>query len=149
MRETNQPLPALGDIPRPEYPRPIMTRPNWLNLNGLWQFKADPDQVGQAQAWLKNCHPLASSTFPLPPGTKASGAECPEDCQSVWYERTLPELAWSSEETLLHIGASDHATTIGLMANTLPIIAAATHRSRSISKPFFKTAKQPHCCAGQ
>ena len=23
---------------RPEYPRPIMERPRWMNLNGLWQY---------------------------------------------------------------------------------------------------------------
>ena len=22
----------------PEYPRPIMERPNWVNLNGLWNY---------------------------------------------------------------------------------------------------------------
>ena len=140
MRETNQPLPALGDIPRPEYPRPIMTRPNWLNLNGLWQFKADPDQVGQAQAWPQKLPAPSVINVPFAPGTKASGAECPEDCQSVWYERALPELAWSSEETLLHIGASDHATTIWINGQHV-----ADHRGGYAPitvniQPFFKTA---------
>ena len=26
--------------PWPEYPRPQMQRPDWLNLNGMWQFEA-------------------------------------------------------------------------------------------------------------
>ena len=30
----------------PEYPRPIMERPNWVNLNGLWNYAITP--VGQA-----------------------------------------------------------------------------------------------------
>ena len=29
-------------IPRPEHPRPDRFRPEWLNLNGIWQFKLDP-----------------------------------------------------------------------------------------------------------
>ena len=30
----------------PEYPRPIMERPNWVNLNGLWNYAIT--SVGQA-----------------------------------------------------------------------------------------------------
>ena len=26
--------------PWPEYPRPQMQRPDWLNLNGVWEFEA-------------------------------------------------------------------------------------------------------------
>ena len=102
----------LGDMPRPEHPRPILTRPEWLNLNGAWSFKADPDQIGQAQGWSTALPAPDVIMVPFAPGTQASGAPCPDGCLSVWYERIIPESPWRSEETLLHIGAADHTTTI-------------------------------------
>lgn len=40
-------------IPRPEYPRPEFDRSHhwWLNLNGLWRFALDPQDVGAAEGW--------------------------------------------------------------------------------------------------
>ncbi len=43
--------------PRPEYPRPERQRGtiegfDWLNLNGPWQFRFDPDRRGVAEAWF-------------------------------------------------------------------------------------------------
>src|SRR5256886_2127866 len=42
--------------PRPEYPRPDRQRGtlegvDWLNLNGPWQFRFDPDYRGEEQGW--------------------------------------------------------------------------------------------------
>lgn len=102
----------LADTPRPEYPRPILIRPDWLNLNGFWSFQADPDQVGQLQGWSHALPAPDAIIVPFAPGTEASGAACPDACQSVWYERVLPELPWRSAQTLLHIGAADHTTTV-------------------------------------
>ena len=45
-----------GIYPRPEYPRPDFQRGtiegrDWLNLNGPWQFRFDPDRRGMAEGW--------------------------------------------------------------------------------------------------
>lgn len=43
-------------LPRPEYPRPERQRAfvagvDWLNLNGPWEFRFDPERTGQANGW--------------------------------------------------------------------------------------------------
>lgn len=44
-------------IPRPEYPRPDRQRGliegvDWLNLNGPWQFRFDPNRRGEDECWF-------------------------------------------------------------------------------------------------
>ncbi|MFL6516099.1 MAG: glycoside hydrolase family 2 protein [Chthoniobacterales bacterium] len=44
-------------LPRPEYPRPDRQRGfvqgvDWLNLNGPWEFRFDPDRLGIDQRWF-------------------------------------------------------------------------------------------------
>jgi hypothetical protein len=46
-----------SSIPRPEYPRPDRQRGrvegvDWLNLNGPWQFRFDPQQRGERDSWF-------------------------------------------------------------------------------------------------
>jgi beta-galactosidase/beta-glucuronidase len=33
----------VGTSPWPEYPRPLLQRPQWKNLNGIWQWRAASD----------------------------------------------------------------------------------------------------------
>jgi hypothetical protein len=44
-------------LPRPEYPRPDQQRGfvqgvDWLNLNGAWEFRFDPDRTGMTKKWF-------------------------------------------------------------------------------------------------
>jgi hypothetical protein len=36
---------------RPEYPRPQLCRPDWINLNGPWDFEFDDLDVGLRDQW--------------------------------------------------------------------------------------------------
>src|SRR5579871_6725400 len=45
------PLVAHAAVPRPEHPRPDAVRPHWLNLNGPWEFRFDPDNQGLDAHW--------------------------------------------------------------------------------------------------
>src|SRR5438477_1090407 len=50
-------MPTQFLYPRPEYPRPDRQRGtiegyDWLNLNGPWQFRFDPDRHGIEEEWF-------------------------------------------------------------------------------------------------
>jgi hypothetical protein len=45
-------------LPRPEYPRPERQRGfvhgiDWLNLNGAWEFRFDPERKGVVEEWFR------------------------------------------------------------------------------------------------
>ena len=40
---------------RQEYPRPQMVRPDWINLNGTWEFEIDRSDSGiHRELWKKD-----------------------------------------------------------------------------------------------
>ena len=94
----------------PEYPRPIMERTEWANLNGLWEYAILP--LGQ----------LEPSTFdgqilvPFAVESSLSGVqkELGKD-KELWYKRhiTIPS-SWKNKNILLHFGAVDWKTEIFL-----------------------------------
>ncbi|WP_329126463.1 PA14 domain-containing protein [Streptomyces sp. NBC_01465] len=67
----------------PEYPRPQLTRDNWQNLNGSWQFAAatagEQPPVGKQLA--------EKILVPYPVESQLSGIERHED--RMWYRRTF------------------------------------------------------------
>ena len=87
----------------PEYPRPIMERADWQNLNGLWDYAILP--VGKQ----------APSSFdgkilvPFAVESSLSGVQkrLGKD-NELWYQRdfTVPA-KWKNDKVLLHFGAVD------------------------------------------
>ncbi|MET7903321.1 PA14 domain-containing protein [Streptomyces sp. NPDC005355] len=72
-----------ADNAHPEYPRPQLTRDQWRNLNGTWQFAAAED--GQSPPFGQR---LAERILvPYPVESKLSGLERHED--RMWYRRTF------------------------------------------------------------
>lgn len=87
----------------PEYPRPIMERNDWKNLNGLWKYaitkKGDPTPAAYQGHIL----------VPFAVESSLSGVgKMINEKEELWYQRTfdIPS-AWRGKQILLHFGAVD------------------------------------------
>lgn len=92
----------------PEYPRPMMVRPVWKNLNGLWNYsitKKDEQQPKASQGEILVPFCIESSLSGV---QKTVGAD-----KALWYERrfTVPK-DWKGQRVLLHFGAVDWMTEV-------------------------------------
>ena len=99
-------------IPRPEYPRPQFVRPDWLCLNGEWEFESDNGDSGYARN-LVSSHLADRIAVPFCPESPLSGVENTDFMLAVWYRRTVqvPE-EWRGRHVLLHFGAVDYDATV-------------------------------------
>lgn len=87
----------------PEYPRPIMERKEWKNLNGLWEYAIRPTGIQQpADMDGQILVPFAVESS-LSGVMKTLGKE-----NELWYSRefTVPS-SWKGKNILLHFGAVD------------------------------------------
>lgn len=86
----------------PEYPRPQMVRPEWRNLNGLWNYAIRPmgRQIGAYDGQILVPFAVESSLSGV---GKSLGDE-----NELWYNRTFTVPAkWNGGRVLLHFGAVD------------------------------------------
>ena len=93
----------------PEYPRPMMVRPDWVNLNGLWEF--EPVAAGEA---LPAGRPLKEQILvPFPWESALSGIRRQLPGKKAWYKRVFEvPAAWKDQTVLLHFGAVDYEATV-------------------------------------
>ena len=88
--------------PLPEYPRPLMQRNEWMNLNGLWDYAVVPVGAAPTPKQGKILVP-----FCIESSLSGVGRTVGKD-STLWYQRTftLPK-AWKGQRVLLHFGAVD------------------------------------------
>ncbi|MDR2621890.1 MAG: beta-galactosidase [Dysgonamonadaceae bacterium] len=87
----------------PEYPRPVLERKDWQNLNGLWDYAILP--AGQAEPGAYDGKILV----PFAVESSLSGVQKEVGANNeLWYKRTFTvPSAWKNKNLILHFGAVD------------------------------------------
>ncbi len=97
------------DVPRSEYPRPQMVRPDWINLNGVWQFEMDPGASGRDRGLPEADRLQGEIIVPFCPESRLSGIGHTDFIPAVWYRREFRVPAgWAGKRVLAHFGAVDY-----------------------------------------
>ena len=92
----------------PEYPRPLMVRPEWKNLNGLWNYSTTPKDGKQPEAFA------GQILVPFCIESSLSGVQQEVGpSNALWYQRSfsIPK-SWKGQRVLLHFGAVDWMTDV-------------------------------------
>lgn len=88
--------------PLPEYPRPQMTRSQWINLNGLWDYAVLPKGYSAPKKFD------GKILVPYAIESELSGVEKPLlPSQRLWYRRIFTTSPVVKNKVLLHFGAVD------------------------------------------
>ncbi|EOD67729.1 glycoside hydrolase family 2 protein [Amycolatopsis vancoresmycina] len=91
----------------PEYPRPQLTRPRWLNLNGVWEYAGWPSSPGEPRP----SGYAERILVPFPPESALSGIARRDEV--LWYRRLVEIPAdWRGSRVLLHFGAVDQTAKV-------------------------------------
>lgn len=99
----------------PAYPRPQLSRPLWLSLDGPWEFAFDDADAGLAERWYDGRTLPLKIQVPFPYQSAASSIKTRAIHEVVWYARDFTVPAdWQYEHLLLHFGAVDYSTEVWL-----------------------------------
>ncbi len=92
----------------PEYPRPLMERKEWKNLNGMWQYAIAKKGGDEPQKFEGNI------LVPFAIESSLSGVQKNVgENNELWYKRTFNcPSQWKGKDVLLHFGAVDWKTDV-------------------------------------
>lgn len=104
---------VTADAAHPQYPRPQMTRPRWVNLNGVWQFAAA--SAGDAPPVGRDLDERILVPFPV---ESALSGIMRHEPQMFYRRRFVVPRDWQigtgggSHRLLLRLDAVDYAATV-------------------------------------
>ncbi|MBN2210856.1 MAG: chitobiase/beta-hexosaminidase C-terminal domain-containing protein, partial [Sedimentisphaerales bacterium] len=91
----------------PEYPRPMMIRNNWMNINGLWDYAVTAKDAVKPGTWD------GEILVPYPIESALSGVKkTVRSDQALWYHKNVALEKPQNQRVLLHLGAVDWECTI-------------------------------------
>lgn len=91
-----------------EYPRPLLTRTSWQNLNGLWYYAITKAGSPEPQNYAGRILVPFAIESSLSGVQKNVGPE-----NELWYRRTFSvPPAWKGKQVLIHFGAVDWRTEV-------------------------------------
>ena len=96
------------------HPRPQLTRDEWIDLQGEWDFSFDEQDIGLDEGWWRRFPPAPLRiTVPFPPESPASGIGNQKPHPVVWYRRRIaPPPMTPGHHLVLHIGACDYSASV-------------------------------------
>jgi hypothetical protein len=106
----------MPTTPRPEHPRPQFVRPDWLCLNGEWQFEIDRSDSGLERG-VRDRELAGRITVPFAPESELSGVANVDFLEAVWYR------------TIVTIPA-DWSGTVAASPRSAPTCMASPARAR-------------------
>jgi len=99
----------MQTIPRSEHPRPDFVRPDWINLNGEWEFAFDDCKAGIFEKWFETGkHFEGRIVVPFCYQCELSGVNVQDKHEVMWYRRSFEVPAsMQGKQILLRFGAVD------------------------------------------
>jgi hypothetical protein len=104
---------SAAEVPRAEHPRPDAARALWANLNGRWEFRFDPADLGLNAGWEKPGASGFDRTIVVPFPWESELSEIHESQSApkiAWYRRSfrVPAVFPTAERVWLNFGAVDY-----------------------------------------
>ena len=96
------------DKPLPEYPRPLLERSEWKNLNGLWEYAVTDKNSAEPATYE------GKILVPYPIESGLSGVKRQLDAnEALWYRCKFDKPAdWDGKTVRLNFGAVDYDATV-------------------------------------
>ena len=110
-----------GDNMRSEYPRPSFKRSEWVNLNGVWEFAFDDENVGEKEGWSQGTiHFGKDIMVPFSFESELSGIGDTSFHKYVWYKKifTVPE-QFQGQKIHVNFGAVDYVAKVWINGKLL------------------------------
>lgn len=95
-----------------DHPRPQFRRTNWLNLNGVWDFRFDDERQGIVEEWWSGFQATHTIQVPFVYQSELSGIKDTTFHPIIWYQKKV-SIDYSSDKAyFLHFEGVDYECTL-------------------------------------